>query len=43
MWTANPRWGASLKKLEGIPVRLRVVLRDADLYSMQFRTVEQPK
>lgn len=43
VWTANPRWGASLKKLEGIPVRLRVVLRDADLYSMQFRTVEQPK
>lgn len=37
-WTANPRWGTSLKKLEGLPIRLRVVLRDADLYSLQFRT-----
>lgn len=36
-WTANPRWGTSLKKLEGTPIRLRVVLRDADLYSIQFR------
>ena len=37
IWTANPRWGTSLKKLEGTPIRLRVVLRDADLYSIQFR------
>jgi hypothetical protein len=41
-WTANPRWGTSLKKLEGIPIRLRVVLRDADLYSIQFRTAPAP-
>lgn len=42
-WTANPRWGTSLKKLEGTVIRLRVVLRDADLYSLQFRTTEAPK
>ncbi len=43
-WTANPQWGTSLKKLEGLPIRLRVVLRDADLYSMQFRpTPPAPK
>jgi hypothetical protein len=41
-WTANPRWGTSLKKLEGTPIRLRVVLRDADLYSLQFRSTETP-
>ena len=37
IWNDNPKWGTSLRKLEGMPVRLRVVLRDADLYSMQFR------
>ena len=42
-WTANPRWGTSLKKLEGTPIRLRVVLRDADLYSLQFRSSEPSK
>jgi hypothetical protein len=42
-WTANPRWGTSLKKLEGTPIRLRVVLRDADLYSLQFRQAEPAK
>jgi hypothetical protein len=41
VWSANPTWGSSLKKLEGIPVRLRVVLRDADLYSMQFRPAKK--
>lgn len=41
-WTANPRWGTSLQKLEGTPIRLRVVLRDADLYSMRFRTAKSP-
>jgi hypothetical protein len=40
VWTANPRWGTSLQKLQGIPIRLRVVLRDADLYSFQFRKAE---
>lgn len=40
-WTANPRWGTSLKKLEGTPIRIRVVLRDADLYSIQFRPSPQ--
>lgn len=39
-WTANPRWGTSLKKLEGIPIRLRVVLRDADLYSIRFQAAK---
>src|SRR5690606_28454548 len=34
-WGANPTWGTSLRKLQGLPVRLRFVLRDADLYSMQ--------
>jgi len=29
--------GASLKGLEGKPVRLRFVMKDADLYSLQFR------
>jgi len=42
-WTANPRWGTSLKKLEGVPIRLRVVLRDADLYSLQFRSTQAAK
>jgi hypothetical protein len=41
-WTANPRWGTSLKKLEGTPIRLRVVMRDADLYSLQFRNAATP-
>lgn len=41
-WTNNPTWGTSLKKLEGMPIRLRVVLRDADLYSIQFRSSQQP-
>jgi hypothetical protein len=43
VWKANPTWGTSLKKLEGIPVRLRVVLRDADLYSMQFSSKPRKK
>jgi len=37
-WSANPRWGTGLRKLEGTPLRLRIVLRDADVYSWQFRT-----
>lgn len=41
VWTANPTWGTSLKKLEGLPIRLRVVLRDADLYSIQFRPTKK--
>lgn len=41
VWAANPTWGTGLKKLEGAPVRLRVVLRDADLYSLQFRTIKK--
>lgn len=40
-WTANPTWGTSLKKLQGLPIRLRVVLRDADLYSIQFRSARK--
>lgn len=39
VWTANARWGTSLAKLEGIPIRLRVVMRDADLYSFKFINV----
>ena len=33
------RWkdGSDVSKLAGTPVRLRVVLRDADLYSIRFR------
>ncbi|MSU66588.1 MAG: hypothetical protein EXS38_10915 [Opitutus sp.] len=38
-WTANPRWGTSLEKMQGIAVRLRIAMRDADLYSFQFRTI----
>ena len=32
------RWrgGADLARLAGVPVRLRFVLRDADLYALQF-------
>ena len=32
------RWsgGADISRLEGVPVRLRFVLRDADLYALQF-------
>ncbi|MYH63174.1 MAG: hypothetical protein F4148_15925 [Caldilineaceae bacterium SB0675_bin_29] len=32
------RWsgGADISRLEGVPVRLRFVLRDADLYAFQF-------
>ena len=38
VWTANPRWGTSLQKMEGMPIRLRIALKDADLYSLRFRT-----
>ena len=33
------RWsgGPDLSRLAGIPLRLRFVLKDADLYSLQFR------
>lgn len=41
VWAANPNWGTSLRKLQGIPIRLRVVLRDADLYSIQFRPAKR--
>ncbi len=41
IWTANPQWGTSLAKLQGIPIRLRVVLRDADLYAIQFRATKK--
>jgi hypothetical protein len=32
-WNGNP----DLSKLAGTPTRLRFVLKDADLYSIQFR------
>ena len=32
-----------LKRLAGMPVRLRFVMRDADLYSLQFRDGAMPK
>jgi hypothetical protein len=32
-WNSN----ADLSKLEGKPVRMRIVLKDADLYSFRFR------
>lgn len=35
--------GSSVAALAGKPVRLRFVLRDADLYSFQFRTLIVPK
>ncbi|NIV34331.1 MAG: hypothetical protein GWN58_34195, partial [Anaerolineae bacterium] len=38
------RWrhGCGLGKLAGQKVRVRYVLRDADLYSMQFRGMRKP-
>ena len=32
-WNGNP----DLKKLNGKPVRIRIVLKDADLYSIKFK------
>jgi hypothetical protein len=33
------RWsgGSNLSRLSGVPVRLRFMLKDADLYSLRFR------
>ena len=29
--------GSDVRKLAGLPVRLRFIIRDADLYSLRFR------
>ena len=29
--------GSDVRKLAGLPVRLRFIMRDADLYSLRFR------
>jgi hypothetical protein len=34
--TVNWKQGADVSKLSGIPVRMRFVMKDADLYSLQF-------
>jgi hypothetical protein len=36
-YTASWNGGSDIGHLEGIPIRLRFVMRDSDLYSIQFR------